>query len=115
MAAFQDKAGRDWSVVIDADSLRRLSGIGVSERRIVDGMFLSATAGSPAFLAQSLYCLCEFQVLQRQMTPEQFARVLAGSLEPATRALVDAVLFFMPADLRAEAIRIHGEKTRRMA
>lgn len=106
MAKFTDNSGDDWLVdvtVFHADRVKRDAGVNLCDALVGVGQdgalgdqnLITRLDTDPSLLVSVLYAVCEDQVRERALSPEDFARRFAGDvLNLAFAALVEALLAF---------------------
>lgn len=116
MAKFQDTAGREWTVEItvqDVKRVRALAGVdllGVAEE---DGRLLASLATDPVALCDVLYALVKPEADRLGVSDEDFGRGLAGdAIEHATGALMEALIGFFPNPRDRKIMQTALEKVR---
>lgn len=108
MAKFKDSEKRSWSLKITVGSLKKVKDdTTIDLGYIASGKLenLEATLSNPFDLCAILYSLCEDQVEERNMTPEDFASMLHGdTFEAAIETFVESILDFYPRQ-KAQVLR----------
>ena len=103
MAKFKDADGREWAVRVDVTGVRHVREIDVDLGDIskaADNMLLFAN--DPCILCNVLFVLCEDQAKARNVSDEDFGRLLAGDvIYEATVALEEATINFFPPQKRS--------------
>ena len=94
--SFKDTEGREWTLRIDVNAIRKLRAIGVDFNELAaEGLARLKT--DFVLLCDVLYLLCKDQADRRNVTDEDFGRGLAGDvIASATEALILAVVDFFP-------------------
>lgn len=112
MATWTDNTGRDWTVLINVNAVKRAKELaGVDVLDVFDGKLFADVLTNPLVLVETFYAICSPQAGARNLTYEQFADILTGdSLESAATALVQGVIDFFPRG-RREVLRRLWEKT----
>ncbi len=109
MPTFKDDEGRDWRVRVDVTTIRNVREIKTADGEIIDLGSLARVADTfikfaddPCLLANVLFVLCEEQAKEREVSDEDFGRLLAGDvIEHAATALEEAVTDFFPQQKRS--------------
>jgi len=102
--SFTDTTGRDWRVALDVTTVKT-----VRDRAEVDLADLEQApktfaqlADDPVLLVDVLYLVCQSEASDRDVSPEDFGRSLAGdAIEHATAALEEAICDFFPRGKRS--------------
>ena len=122
MHCFKDAGGRDWTVEVTVASIRRVRALlKIDLLALVKEGFkpLAELLSDPCALVDVLYVLCKVEADARQVSDEDFGRLMAGDvLEAATDAFLGSFADFFPdARLRSslkETFR-KGKKVRDLA
>lgn len=98
MHAFKDKLGRDWSVVVDLNTVKRVRGLlSVNLLDVVGGDLLKQLATDPEMLANVVYAVCKPEADAKGVSDEQFGAGLVGdAIALATDALLEELADFFP-------------------
>lgn len=106
MRAFRDTAGRQWSVDITVETIKRVKGlVGVNLLDVVGGELAERLATDPVLLCDVLYAVCKPDADRLGISDEEFGRGLAGdAIDEATDALLEALVDFFP-KLRRKLLR----------
>ena len=120
MYLFKDNDARAWTVKITVATVKKIraqmNGLDITKiPEIENGKMelLNRLTDDVVFLVDLLYLICEDQVRERDMTPEQFGASLAGdSIEDATAALLDELIDFFPGAKR-KALRKMVDATKK--
>ncbi|MCC6579869.1 MAG: hypothetical protein IT440_05460 [Phycisphaeraceae bacterium] len=110
MRLFTDNAGRQWTVVINVDTIKRVRGlvgvnllevIGPRKKDDAEGDLLSRLSSDPILLCDVLYAVCKPEADTRNVTDEDFGRAMAGdAIDQATTALLEELVGFFPQSKR---------------
>lgn len=108
MQTFTDATGRQWSMVITVDTVRRVRSLAaVDLMQVVKGKLLEDLAGDPVLLVDVLFAICKPQADHQQVRPEDFAQGLVGdAIDAASLALVKAIADFFPSPTRKLLLRL---------
>lgn len=118
MPSFTDLADRKWQLDLNVHLAQQIrSALDVDFLNAHDGKALVKLAESDELFVSTLYMLCEEQAQAISVTPEEFAKGLAGDvLEFAEQALEEMLLAFTrPAKrpaLQAVLSRVHEVQTK---
>ncbi len=98
MKTFKDEKGRDWSVHITVDSIKRVrSKLDVDLMQLVEPEFASKLLGDVINLVNIIYIVCKPEADERSISDEDFGRALAGeSLDQAIDAFLNSLTEFFP-------------------
>lgn len=107
MKYFYDKTGKQWEIVIDVKTLKRVDALcGIKLLSLVDfeekngeinNELLMKLATDPILLIDVLYACIKTQADKNNISDEDFGTAFTGDeLEPALRALIDEVASFFP-------------------
>lgn len=100
MRTFQDRTGRPWTIDLHVTAIRQIKGVlGIDLYALVDNGFegLTKLMSDPIELVNLLYFLCLEQAAERNVSDDDFGRVLAGeTLEAAGAAFYDEYVDFFP-------------------
>jgi hypothetical protein len=117
MAKFTDNKGDDWLVEVTVFHADRCRGdvevkltdalVGVEKDGSLDQTnLLVQLDGDDSLLVSVLYSLCQDQVKERNLTPDDFARRFAGDItHKAYAALVEALLAFFRKPIQREMLQ----------
>ena len=102
MKTFKDNAGRDWTVAINIDAIKRVKGLlEVDLLEAVEGKLLERLVGDPVLLCDVVYCLCKPEADAKAVSDEDFGRSMAGdAIDRATTALLEELVDFFPSRRR---------------
>ena len=119
MKTFQDNAGRQWTVTINVDAIRRVrSLIGVNLPDVLDDgcKLLAQLHDDPVLLVDVLYCVCKPEADAKEITDEDFGRAMAGdAIGHATAALLAELSDFFPNARQRAAMQELIRKTNTVA
>ncbi len=109
MPTFTDDKGRDWRVRVDVTTIRNVREIKTEDGEIIDLGSLARVADTfikfaddPCLLCNVLFVICEDQTKERDVSDEDFGRLLAGDvIANAATALEEAVTDFFPQQKRS--------------
>ena len=103
MKVFKDAAGREWTVEVNVQSIKRVRGLlDVDLLDAVGGDLIERLLGDPVLLCDIVYCLCKPEADERGVSDEEFGRAMAGeAIEAATTALLEELVDFFPPKKRA--------------
>ncbi len=98
MRTFRDANGRDWTVAIDAPTIKRVraecDGLDLMN---IDGDMLKRLGADPVLVVDLLWSLVRPDAEKLSVTAEQFGRALVGdAIERAADALYGALEDFFP-------------------
>lgn len=119
MKTFQDNAGRQWTVTINVDAVRRVrSLIGVNLPDVLDDgcKLLAQLHDDPVLLVDVLYCVCKPEADANEITDEDFGRAMAGdAIGHATAAVLAELSDFFPNARQRAAMQELIRKTNTVA
>ncbi len=133
MKNFTDNQGRQWTLEVNVNAIKRVRGlVGVDLYALLsDGLKpLGELLGDPCKFVDVLYCLCKSEADARKVDDSDFGRAMVGDvLTLAADALVEELINFFPnargRQAMTEALRkskeigekilTHGEKAIREA
>lgn len=98
MRTFKDNAGRDWTVAINVNAIKRVRDLAkVNLLDVFEGKLIDRLAADPVLLCDVLYAVCKPQADTAGVSDEQFGEALAGdAIELATKALLEELVSFSP-------------------
>lgn len=107
MPQFKDTQGREWSVVVDVSTVKRVRSVAnVNLLDVLGGKLIDRLIADPVVLCDTLYAVCKPQADERGVSDEDFGRGLAGdAIEEATSALLEAITDFSPNPRDRAALR----------
>ena len=101
MTSFTDTKGEVWDLELNLAAVKVLkSRLKIDLDNLVSSdpggnSMLEQLASDSILLFNAIYCLCEKQVLERNLTEEDFAARFSGdTIEAATEALLDEIVNF---------------------
>ena len=114
MAKFRDAENREWTVSITVATLRRLKQeLQTDLMKVLDDdcRLLAEFYDNPVRLVELLYVICELQIQQSDVSPEQFAEGFSGDvLMTATGALIEAIADFFPNPKQRRILRVTHQR-----
>ena len=114
MPKFTDEAGRDWTIRVDVTAVKNVRELDVDLGNIgkaADNFI--RLADDPVLLCNVLYVLCEEQAKDRDISDEDFGRLLAGDvIGDAAMALEEAITNFFPQQKRSLMQRLRKKVDR---
>ncbi len=98
MSTFKDNAGRDWTVDVNVDSIKRVRKlVDVDLLTAVDGSLFKRLGDDHVLLIDVIYALCKPAADAANVTDEDFGRAMGGDvIEHATDALLSSTIAFFP-------------------
>jgi len=98
MKTFNDTAGRNWTITVNVDAIKRVRSLcDVDLLEWSDGKLIERLIRDPILLCDVVYAVCKPQIDERSITDEDFGRAMAGdAIEHATTALLEEVVNFSP-------------------
>ena len=99
MRTFTDNTGREWTVAVNVDALKRVQGlIGVNLiEQAIDGKLFTRLAVDPILLCDIIYALCRPQAESAGVSDDEFGRAMGGdAIQFATTALLEELVDFFP-------------------
>lgn len=100
MSKFKDTEGREWSIALDAPTIREVREACDFDLVSDDGKLYERLSEDPVKLIEVLWTLCKGQHASVEYIP--FAKSMVGdAIEHATDALLEAVANFFPARKRS--------------
>lgn len=98
MKTFNDNAGRVWTVCVNVDAIKRVRSLAqVDLMEVVGGKLLERITTDPVLLCDILYAICKTEAEAKNVTDEDFGRMLAGyAIDAATTALLEELVDFFP-------------------
>jgi hypothetical protein len=98
MKTFCDNAGRNWTVQINVDTIKRVRDLAkVNLLEVVEGKLLERLVSDPVLLCDLIYCVCQPEADAKNVSDEDFGRAMAGdAIDGATTALLEELVDFFP-------------------
>ncbi len=120
MSTSTDEEKRDWRVRVDVTTIRNVRELKTKDGEAIDLGSLAkaaenfiAMADDPCLLCNVLFVLCEEQASSRDVSDEDFGRLLAGDvIEHAAMALEEAITDFFPQQKRSLLQRLRKKVDR---
>jgi hypothetical protein len=96
MKTFTDNAGRNWTVTINVDAIKRVRGLlDVNLLGVIEGDLLERLIRDPVLLCDVVYAVCKPEADAQGVTDEEFGRAMAGdAIDHATKALLEELADF---------------------
>ena len=100
MKLFKDNEGRQWQVVVNVATLKRVRDLTKTDLLdVVNGDLIQRLTLDPVLLVDCLFALCKTQADQRNVTDVQFGEGMAGdAIDAATTALLEPRATFEPTE-----------------
>ena len=113
MKTYKDNEGREWQLSVNVGSLKRVKEL-VGFDLLGDNGDISQSlmelSRNPVLLGDVLYCLCKPQADKREISDIEFGESLAGdAVEQATKALIQEIVDFFPAQKRQRLQTLLGK------
>lgn len=98
MKTFTDNAGRNWTIAINVDAIKRVRGLlDIDLLEIVEGKLIEKLIRDPVLLCDVVYAVCKPEADAKGVSDEEFGRAMAGdAIELATKALLEDLVGFSP-------------------
>jgi len=107
MKTFTDALNRDWSIVVNGHSAKRVRdtlGVNLLSLNLDE---VNRLIADPITLVDVIFVLCKDEVEKRKLTDEQFAQGLVGDpLGKATRAMLEEVANFFQSGQRQALLKM---------
>ena len=102
MKTFADATGRDWTIEVNVQTVKRVRGLlNVDLMDALGGDLIERLLGDPVLLCDVVYCLCKPQADDIGITDEDFGRAMRGdAIGSATEALLEELVDFFPPEKR---------------
>lgn len=104
MSKFKDTEGREWSIRIDVNAVKRVKedcAVELLDIAKGDANAIAVVLANPAILINVLFSVCKPQAEKLGITGEEFASGVVGDvIETATTALIEGIADFFPASRR---------------
>ena len=106
MKTFHDSTGRAWAVALNVGVLKRVRSLcDVDLMAAVEGKLVERLVSDPVLLCDVLYAVCQEEAEAKNVSDEEFGRLLAGDvIDSATTALLEELVDFFP-KRRREVLR----------
>lgn len=98
MKTFRDNQSREWAVMINVDTVRRVRQLlDVDLLNVADGKLFERLVTDPVFLCDCLYAVVKPEADSKIISDEEFGRAMAGdAIEHASTALLEGLVDFFP-------------------
>jgi len=98
MKTFADNAGRNWTVQINVDAIKRVRDlVSVNLLEVVEGKLLDRLISDPVLLCDVIYAVCKPEADTKTVSDVDFGRAMAGdAIDAATTALLEDLVDFFP-------------------
>jgi len=98
LKTFKDTEGREWTIAITVDSIKRVKSLLDFDLLDLDnGKAIERLVGDPILLCDTIYVICKPQADQRGVSDQDFGRAMAGDvLDRAITALLEDYCDFFP-------------------
>lgn len=96
MAAFIDRKGQSWRVELDAPLIEKVRDLHQVNLTNLEADPLLKLRNDPMILVAILYLICEDEIAERGLTPEQFAKSLPSPPDHMLEAVAEAIVNFYP-------------------
>jgi hypothetical protein len=108
MHSFNDTAGRQWRIIVNVRSIRRVRDMaGIDLMQSAGGDLLGRIASDPVLLVDILWALCEPQATAAGITADDFAEAMLGdAIAEATTAFLGDLVGFFPSQTRSLLQRV---------
>jgi len=102
LKTFKDTEGREWTVSITVDSIKRVKSLLDLDLLDLDnGQVIERLVADPVLLCDTIYVICKPQADQRGVSDQEFGRAMAGdAIDHATTALLEDFCDFFPSRKR---------------
>jgi hypothetical protein len=113
MKTFKDAKGREWRVVVDVTTIKRVRSLAkVNLLDVVDGSLMKQFEADPVLLVDVVYCVCKPQADEAGVSDEQFGQSLVGDpIDHASAALMEELTDFFPAGKRQMLKKVLAKAT----
>lgn len=116
MRTFKDNEGREWTVRVTVDAVKRVRSLCEVDLLAVvsdQGKLLDRLVDDPVLLCDVIYAVCRPEAEKREVSDEAFGRSMAGdAIDVATQSLLEELADFFPSARRTLIHRV-VEKLRR--
>lgn len=112
MTTFEDKTGQEWTVELDAptvEAVRRDHGVDLVN---LDQDPLQSLRNDPMKLVAVIYMICQDQIQARNLTPDQFGKLLPFPPDVMLEAVGESIVNFFPTGRHShvrEVLASYGE------
>ena len=98
MKTFADNAGRNWTVQINVDAIKRVRDlVSVNLLEVVEGKLLDRLISDPVLLCDVIYAVCKPEADTKSVSDVDFGRAMAGdAIDAATTSLLEDLVDFFP-------------------
>jgi hypothetical protein len=98
MNTFADNAGRNWTVQINVDAIKRVRDlVSVNLLEVVEGKLIDRLISDPVLLCDVIYAVCKPEADTKAVSDVDFGRAMAGdAIDAATTALLEELVDFFP-------------------
>lgn len=98
MRTFKDNAGRNWTIAVNVDAIRRVRGlVSVDLLKAIEGTLVEQFVDDPVLLCDVLFALIKPDADAQQISDADFGRALSGdALDHAVTALLEDLVDFFP-------------------
>lgn len=98
MKTFADNAGRNWTVQINVDAIKRVRDlVSANLLEVVEGKLLDRLVSDPVLLCDVIYAVCKPEADTKNVSDVDFGRAMAGdAIDAATTALLEELVDFFP-------------------
>jgi len=119
LKTFTDNAGRNWTVALNVDALKRVRSLcTVDLMEIVSdgGKLLDRLMADPVLLCDVVFALCKEEAESKNVSDTDFGKAMAGDpIEHATQALLEEIVGFFPNRTQRDVLGKVLDKMRRYA
>lgn len=107
MRTFRDARGRDWSLDITVNTVRRVRGdCGVNLLDIVDGELARRLESDVVLLCDMIFSICRVQAESKGVSSEDFGESLSGDvIDSAAKAFMESIVDFFPKPQQRQNLR----------
>ena len=101
--SFTDTAGRDWTVAINVNAVKRVkAALSIDLLEAIKGPLIEDFVENPVLLCDTLFVLCQEQADAKGVDSEAFGKAMGGdALDHAVAAFLEALVGFSPGPRRA--------------
>ncbi len=104
MTKFKDCAGREWTVAVTVDAVKRVRADcdGLDLLAVADGQLFTRLLADPVLLVDVLFSVCGPAAREAGVSADQFGAAMAGqAIDDGTTALLEALTGFFRSGQRA--------------